>query len=394
MQLKASDAGVESLGSIVGHSVLQAALKQCVMDSDVICIGSDARSITSRPPAAAAAAGHVLSAGDFSVSCALLVGADGAASRVRAHSGIGRASAHVCLQSSVDISTLILFAASAAMNYSSRAVVATLQVTIWIIHVIRKNSHVCLQLSESTSTAHQRFLSTGPIAMLPMDAGFASLVWTLPARQAAQAVIVRSCMLRIRSDTSQVLLPADELVTLINEAFRAGHEGAAVLPPLVTGIEGKTAAVPLQLMQACRMQENSIVLVGDAAHAVHPLAGQGLNLGLHDALSLVAHISRASSAGGAADDFVALQARFYIFFPPQHIDTMQAYERERLPANAAWGAAIDFIGRTFGVQASAFALPRSFALSFLNAATPLKQQIILAASGEGSRHFENLEELK
>jgi 2-polyprenyl-6-methoxyphenol hydroxylase-like FAD-dependent oxidoreductase len=201
-------------------------------------------------------------------------------------------------------------------------------------------------------------------------------------------------MLRIRSDTSQVLLPADELVTLINEAFRAGHEGAAVLPPLVTGIEGKTAAVPLQLMQACRMQENSIVLVGDAAHAVHPLAGQGLNLGLHDALSLVAHISRASSAGGAADDFVALQARSYIFFPPQHIDTMQAYERERLPANAAWGAAIDFIGRTFGVQASAFALPRSFALSFLNAATPLKQQIILAASGEGSRHFENLEELK
>ena len=73
---------------------------------------------------------------------------------------------------------------------------------------------------------------------------------------------------------------------------------------------------------------------------------------------------------------------------------MQAYERERLPANAAWGAAIDFIGRTFGVQASAVAVPRSFALSFLNAATPLKQQIILAASGEGTRHFENLEELK
>jgi 2-polyprenyl-6-methoxyphenol hydroxylase-like FAD-dependent oxidoreductase len=144
LQLKASDAGVESLGSIVGHSVLQAALKQCVMDSDVICIGSDARSITSRPPAAAAAAGHVLSAGDFSVSCALLVGADGAASRVRAHSGIGRASAHVCLQLPVDISTLILFAASAAMNYSSRAVVATLQVTIRIIHILRKNSQLTI----------------------------------------------------------------------------------------------------------------------------------------------------------------------------------------------------------------------------------------------------------
>lgn len=107
----------------------------------------------------------------------------------------------------------------------------------------------------------------------------------------------------------KVSLPADELVTCINEAFRASHEGAAVLPPLVIGLEGKAASVPLQLMQACRMQENSIALVGDAAHAVHPLAGQGLNLGLHDALSLVAHMSRSAAAGGAADDFVALQAR-------------------------------------------------------------------------------------
>ncbi len=74
--------------------------------------------------------------------------------------------------------------------------------------------------------------------------------------------------------------------------------------------------------------------------------------------------------------------------------TTQAYERERLPINAAWGAAIDFIGRTFGVQTSAIAVPRGLVLSFLNAATPLKQQIILAASGEGGHHLQNLEELK
>lgn len=102
-------------------------------------------------------------------------------------------------------------------------------------------------------------------------------------------------------------MPVEEFVTSINEAFRAGHEGAAVLPPLVMGIEGKASAVPLQLMQACRMQNNAVVLVGDSAHAVHPLAGQGLNLGLHDALSLVAHMSRAAAAGGAPDDFLALQ---------------------------------------------------------------------------------------
>jgi 2-polyprenyl-6-methoxyphenol hydroxylase-like FAD-dependent oxidoreductase len=98
LQLKASDAGRESLGSIVAHSALQSALTRCVLDTDVISIGSDARSISSLPPAAAAAAGHVLSTGDFSVSCSLLVGADGAASRVRAHAGIGEASVHRCLR--------------------------------------------------------------------------------------------------------------------------------------------------------------------------------------------------------------------------------------------------------------------------------------------------------
>ena len=91
--------------------------------------------------------------------------------------------------------------------------------------------------------------------MLPLGAGFASLVWTLPVRLAAETVRVAShphaCVLAVT--VLQVLLSAQEFVTRINEAFRASHEGAAVLPPLVLGVEGKAAAVPLQLMQACRM---------------------------------------------------------------------------------------------------------------------------------------------
>jgi 2-polyprenyl-6-methoxyphenol hydroxylase-like FAD-dependent oxidoreductase len=198
----------------------------------------------------------------------------------------------------------------------------------------------------------------------------------------------------------QALLPSAELASHVNAAFRSGHEGTAVLPPLVTGIEGKAVAVPLQLMQACGMQHSSVVLVGDAAHAVHPLAGQGLNLGLQDALSLVAHMSRAAAAGGAADDFVALQVK-KLRASSSRITTQltltrpaQAYERERLPANAAWGAAIDLIGRSFGIQESAVAVPRALVMSFLNSAAPLKKQIILAASGEGGNHLQNMEELK
>jgi 2-polyprenyl-6-methoxyphenol hydroxylase-like FAD-dependent oxidoreductase len=127
----------------------------------------------------------------------------------------------------------------------------------------------------------------------------------------------------------QALLPSAELASHVNAAFREGHEGTAVLPPLVTGIEGKAVAVPLQLMQACGMQHGSVVLVGDAAHAVHPLAGQGLNLGLQDALSLVAHMCRAQAAGGAADDFVALQASSSARFLLSHHDAALSQTRRR-----------------------------------------------------------------
>jgi 2-polyprenyl-6-methoxyphenol hydroxylase-like FAD-dependent oxidoreductase len=89
LSLKASDVGSDSLGSIVAHSSLHAALKHLVLASDVICVGADVRSISSLPLAAAAPAGHVVSTAALSVSCSLLVGADGAASRVRAHAGIG-----------------------------------------------------------------------------------------------------------------------------------------------------------------------------------------------------------------------------------------------------------------------------------------------------------------
>ena len=93
LQLKAGDVGAESLESIVGHSTLQASLQQLLLDSDTVCIRADVHSIPSLPHAAAAAAGHVVTAGSFSISCSLLVAADGASSRVRAHSDIGAAPA-------------------------------------------------------------------------------------------------------------------------------------------------------------------------------------------------------------------------------------------------------------------------------------------------------------
>ncbi len=195
------------------------------------------------------------------------------------------------------------------MNYSSHAVVATLQVSAFIFPALvltsisaaeRKHQHCSSTLPVNRTDSHAAAGCRMGLSRLDSTSAPGSTYGDGQTRARVGSIALTFC---------KVSLPVEDFVTNINEAFRSGHEGAAVLPPLVIGIEGNAASVPLQLMQACRMQDNSAALVGDSAHSVHPLAGQGLNLGLHDALSLVAHLSRATAAGGAPDDFLALQAR-------------------------------------------------------------------------------------
>jgi 2-octaprenylphenol hydroxylase len=158
----------------------------------------------------------------------LLVGADGAESPVRRMLGITQEH----------------------WEYGQQGVVA-------VVHSTTPNPGV----------AWQRFMEGGPLAFLPLQDGASSIVWSRPAAEAER------------------LLALDERAFLAElEAAAAGGEGH--WPDRVTAC-GPRAAFPLTMRLSNRYSAQRSVLVGDAAHVVHPLAGQGVNLGLLDAAGLV-----------------------------------------------------------------------------------------------------------
>ena len=164
----------------------------------------------------------------------LIVGADGARSRVRELAGIE----------------------TRGRGYDQKAAIA----------------HVKSELAHG-ETAWQRFLPTGPLAFLPLADGRSSIVWsTTPAQ-------------------------ADELLALDAEAFNSEVSRASdrVLGAVVDS--GQRAAFPLRLQHATRYTRPRCALIGDAAHAVHPLAGQGVNLGYLDAAALTETLIRARLGG-------------------------------------------------------------------------------------------------
>ncbi len=157
------------------------------------------------------------------------------------------------------------------------------------------------------ATARQRFLDTGPIALLPLADGRVSLVWSTLPEEAAS------------------LLQCDD--GAFSGRVTAASDG--VLGRLAPST--RRAAFPLRLLHARRYAAERIVLVGDAAHVVHPLAGQGINLAFLDAAALVDVLGAAIAAG---DD-------------PGELQVLRRYERwrkaEALPAIAL----LDGIKRLF-----------------------------------------------
>ena len=161
------------------------------------------------------------------------------------------------------------------------------------------------------ATAWQRFLPGGPLAFLPLADGRSSVVWSLPAERAG------------------ALLAAPEAELLLElQAASAGVLGEL-------GAGAARAGFPLRALHALRYCAPRAALVGDAAHTIHPLAGQGMNLGLLDAAALAAVIERAVLAG---ED-------------PGDLKVLRRYERERKGDNLQMLLALDGLQRLFGLPA-------------------------------------------
>jgi 2-octaprenylphenol hydroxylase len=238
-----------------------------------------------------------------SLTTRLLISAEGANSSIRTHAGIPYQ----------------------LRDHGQQAIVATVQTA-----------------RPHQETAWQRFLPTGPLAFLPLsDPQTSSIVWSI--------------------DTPL----AQKLMALDTKAFQQELEKAFVLKLGAVTDCGPRGAFPLQSRHALHYVQPRLALVGDAAHTVLPLAGQGLNLGLSDAAALSEIVLNAQARGR---DF-------------GHYRELRRYERWRKGENLAMLKVMDGFKYLFGQRSNPLKWARNLGMSLTDAAAPLKQVIMQYAMG-------------
>lgn len=214
-------------------------------------------------------------------------------------------------------------------DYGQQAIVAT---------VLTEKPHA--------HTAAQCFLPTGPLAFLPLcDAEqtgqYSSIVWSCDADKAAQLMAMDDRAFRLQLQAS------------IENRF--GSIGAV----------SQRYSFPLWQRHATDYVREGLALIGDAAHTIHPLAGQGVNLGFEDVLSLSRVIGEACEAGQA---FASQQ-------------TLSRFQRERKGANLGMMVMMEAFKRGFGSSNLGIRWLRNTGLSLADKTTPLKRQLIQKAMG-------------
>jgi 2-octaprenylphenol hydroxylase len=232
----------------------------------------------------------------------LLVGADGAQSKVRQLAGID----------------------TGGWEYDQKAVVANVRTA-----------------EPHQETAWQRFLPTGPLAFLPLHDGRCSIVWSTTPEHA----------------DSLLALDEHDFGDALAEAFES-RLGSIIQV-------GTRGVFPLRLQHARGYVKPGLALIGDAAHVVHPLAGQGVNLGLLDAAALAEVIV----------DAVAKHREI------GSLKVLRRYERWRKGDNLLMLGAMDSFKRLFGASLPPVTLLRNIGLSLTDAAGPIKNLIARRAMG-------------
>jgi ubiquinone biosynthesis monooxygenase Coq6 len=284
-----------------------------------------------------------------SIKTRLLIGADGFNSPVRKFSGIE----------------------SRGWFYDRFGTVATLK----------------LEYAPFVSCAWQRFLPTGPIAMLPMPDDYATLVWsTTPELSELFTKIdpelfvnlVNAAFLLDDVDMQYYYkcIKEDNIEGLIDDIqWRIGHatqkyteeELDDLFPVRAISVEEKSRArFPLRLSHADTYVSERIALVGDAAHTTHPLAGQGLNMGQGDVQALVDALEKGISRGLDIGNPLVLEP----------------YWADRFPVNNMLLGVVDKLHKLYSCTAEPIVALRTFGLNAVNQLGALKDFMIAQVSGK------------
>ena len=297
----AEDVGAPNLGHIVENRVIIAGLWEQinhqanithVADFEITSIERDGDQT------------KLISSNNDVLSASLVIGADGARSSVRDLVGL----------------------TASTSSYDQEGVVCTVKAE-----------------QGNASTAWQRFMPSGPLALLPMNEDHFSIVWSTSPEHAQSLV----------NDSEESF----------NQELTQASEGVCGNLSVI----GDRAAFPLRKLKAERYVVDGVALIGDAAHVIHPLAGQGANLGFLDAAMLID---------------VLIEARAH----RESIGAMgvlRRYERARKGHNLAVQSAMDGFKHLFSNNNPALTLLRNVGLGVAHHVSPLRRQFERVALGEG-----------
>ncbi|KAF4354801.1 hypothetical protein F8388_018005 [Cannabis sativa] len=330
----ARDVDKEFLGCVVENKVLQSSLLSCIQErTDFQKTIYPSRLTTLHRNSSSVGVGSTSSAlpthewknpvkldltDGSSLRAKLVVGADGAKSNVRELAGF----------------------TTTGWNYSQNAVICTVEHDI------------------ENQCAWQRFLPSGPIALLPIGDNYSNIVWTMNPKEAA--------------DRKE--MPESEFLKDVNYALdygfgphpsstRFGNGGifswlkpdvtssvteSFEVPPKVMKLASGRMVFPLSLRHANNYASKNVVLIGDAAHTVHPLAGQGVNMGFGDALALSKVIAEGVAVGTDIGE----------------VSLLKKFEGERKLENIAMMGILDGIQKAYSVDFGPLNVLRAAAFSW------------------------------
>jgi 2-octaprenyl-6-methoxyphenol hydroxylase len=236
------------------------------------------------------------------ITARLLVAADGARSRLRERAGIP---IH-------------------GWSYGQSAIVTT---------VTHERDH--------HGRAEEHFLPAGPFAMLPLRRNRSSIVWTERSEQASR------------------------IIALADDEFHDELEKRFGLRLGEIVVSGPRRAYPLGLWVARSCIADRLALIGDAAHVIHPIAGQGLNMGLRDVAALAEAVVDAVRLG----------------LDPGDITVLERYQRWRRFDTMTMSVSTDGLNRLFSNQSDVLRLARDIGLGIVDRLPALKRQVIREAAG-------------